>query len=103
LVYERPTYQSLAVSFRAEVVKRWLAMVMIEPIYFSAPVETLAKWFPNSRIPRGQAEQDGFIGRVLEDWVTGLDYTGMIYPVAARAAMRAHLERVIKEFAQAWR
>ena len=24
-------------------------------------------------------------------------------PVAARAAMRAHLERVIGEFAQAWR
>ncbi|MEO7399482.1 MAG: FCD domain-containing protein, partial [Polaromonas sp.] len=24
-------------------------------------------------------------------------------PVAARAAMRAHLERVISEFAQAWR
>jgi hypothetical protein len=83
-VYERPTYQSLAVSFRAEVVRRFVQMVT--PDYFADPVETLAKWFPVSRIPKPQAEQDGFIGRVLEDWVNGVDWTGMIYPVVPRAS-----------------
>jgi hypothetical protein len=83
-VFERPTYQSLAVSFRSEVVRRFVQMVT--PDYFASPVETLARWFPNTRIPRGQAEQDGFIGRVLEDVVNGMGATGMIYPLVPRAA-----------------
>ncbi len=77
--YRRPTYQSLGVSFRPSIVHRFLEHAT--DAYFRDPVGTLATAFPESKIPRGNAEQDGLIGRVLEahpaKW--------MVYPVAPRA------------------
>ena len=84
-VYERPTYQSLGVSFQAAVVRHFLAILDDLPNYFAEPTETLASRFPDTKIPRPQAEQDGFLGRVLEEWVVQHGALGAIYPVVPRA------------------
>jgi Glycosyltransferase like family 2 len=83
-IYERDTYQSLAVSFRPSVVKRVLATIHGVD-YFGHPVETLASRFPATKIPRSNAEQDGLFGRMLEEWVGGLGWRGAIYPAVPRA------------------
>lgn len=83
-IYERPTYQSLGVSFRPQMVRRFLSFAT--PEYFADPAAHLKRAFPCSRIPYGQAEQDGLIGRMLEDLFVGMDRPGAMYPLVPRAA-----------------
>lgn len=63
-VYLAPQYQSVAVSFRAHI----LAPIMKHAIssYYHNPVKYCRKWWPRTKIPVGNAEQDGLINRVAE-------------------------------------
>lgn len=60
-----PSFQSLAVSWRPEVLGRVLAHA--SRTYFMDPAGYCRAMFPHSRINFGHAEQDGLIHRVLED------------------------------------
>ena len=84
MVHERDTYQSLGVSFHAEVLRDEILPLATRG-YFTSPVETLAAAYPNTRIARGQAEQDGLINRVLEERCRREGH-GMFYPLVPRAA-----------------
>lgn len=81
--YDRYRYQSLGVSFQADTVRYVLGAVAGSD-YFEQMVETLARLFPNTSLPRGQAEQDGLFDRVLEE-LSHRDGTGMAYPIVPRA------------------
>lgn len=63
-VYLAPEYQSVAVSFRPAT----LAPVLKHAVssYYHEPVKYCRKIFPRTRIPAGNAEQDGLINRVAE-------------------------------------
>lgn len=63
-IYLAPQYQSVAVSFRAEM----LASVMKHAVssYYHNPIKYCRRAFPRTRIPVGNAEQDGLINRVVE-------------------------------------
>jgi len=63
-LYLGSQYQSVAVSFRP-----WQLSPVLEhatSAYFSNPIAYCQRRFPRSRIPRGNAEQDGLINRVVE-------------------------------------
>lgn len=77
-VYAHTSYQSLGVSFRPGIVRRFL--LHAKPGYYSNSSRYLRSRFPRSSIPAGHSEQDGLINRVREQWgeVT-------IYPHSPRA------------------
>jgi hypothetical protein len=77
-VYPHLSYQSLGVSFRPGVVRRF-AVHAARP-YYRSPGAYCKSAFPDSLIPAGHCEQDGLINRVREHggWST-------IYPVVPRA------------------
>lgn len=77
-LYRGPEYQSIAVSFRPERLAPVLAHAV--PAYFSNPIAYCARRFPRTRIPRGNAEQDGLINRVVEQ-----GKGTVIYPALPRA------------------
>lgn len=62
--YRHPSYQSLAVSMRPEIVMRCAAYAT--PDYFTDMIGYCRRMFPRSAIPAGHAEQDGLINRVRE-------------------------------------
>lgn len=63
-LYLGPQYQSIAVSFRPERLAPVMAHAV--PSYFSDPIGYCRRHFRRSRIPVGNAEQDGLINRVAE-------------------------------------
>lgn len=63
--YRHPSYQSLAVSLRPEVVARCTVHATAD--YFADMVGYCRRTFPGSAIPPGHAEQDGLINRVREE------------------------------------
>lgn len=63
-VYLHPSYQSLGVSFRREVLQRAVSGVGEE--YYRDMVWYCGSRFPGSAIPAGHAEQDGFLNRQRE-------------------------------------
>lgn len=62
--YCHPSYQSLGVSFRPDVVRR--IAVHDTPSFYSDMVGYCRRKFPKSAIPAGHAEQDGLINRIRE-------------------------------------
>lgn len=64
-VYSHGSYQSLAVSFRPEVLSAALEGVSWD--YYADMVNWCKKRFPNSAIPAGHAEQDGLLNRFREE------------------------------------
>lgn len=77
-LYRGREYQSIAVSFKPERLVPVLAHS--NPAYFSNPIKYVTRHFPRSRIPRGNAEQDGLINRVVEQ-----SHGAVIYPALPRA------------------
>lgn len=63
-LYLGPQYQSIAVSFRPERLAPVLSHAV--PSYFSDPIGYCRRHFKRSRIPHGNAEQDGLINRIAE-------------------------------------
>lgn len=57
-------FQSVAVSFRPAILAGILKHAV--PRYFSDPIAYCRKHFPRTRIPAGNAEQDGLINRMCE-------------------------------------
>jgi hypothetical protein len=66
VVYLNGAYQSVAVSFRTEQLTPVLAHVARSNNYYRDPVKYCRTLFPQTRIPHGNAEQDGLINRVVE-------------------------------------
>lgn len=77
-VWRHPSYQSLGVSLRPEVVRS--VVPHVTAAYFRDPVAYCAKTFPHSKIPAPHAEQDGLLNRLRER--AGM-YT--VYPCLPRA------------------
>ncbi len=63
-VYLHGAFQSVAVSFRPQQLKEVLKHAGQR--YYRDPIGYCRKVFPNTRIPVGNAEQDGLINRVIE-------------------------------------
>lgn len=63
-VYAHPSYQSLGVSLRPEVVRS--VVPHVTAAYFEDPVGYCRRTFPNSKIPAPHAEQDGLLNRLRE-------------------------------------
>lgn len=76
--YLAPQYQSVAVSFRPERLAPVLAHAVSR--YFSDPIGYCRRQFRASRIPVGNAEQDGLINRVVER-----AHGHVVYPALPRA------------------
>jgi hypothetical protein len=66
VLYLDQAYQSIGVSFRPERLAP--ALTHAVPAYFANPIDYCERAFPRSRIPRGNAEQDGLLNRCAEDW-----------------------------------
>lgn len=64
VIYTHGSYQSLGVSFTRGQLQRIVSFA--QPDYFRDPVTFCAETFPQSRIPRPHAEQDGLIHRIQE-------------------------------------
>lgn len=62
--YQHGSYQSLGVSFRPEIVRRFLTHATSD--YYRGPSTYLRRYFPKSKIHGGHTEQDGLINRVRE-------------------------------------
>lgn len=62
--YRHPSYQSLGVSMRPDVVRQ--VIEHDKPLYYGDMVAYCRRYFPGSVIPPGHAEQDGLINRVRE-------------------------------------
>lgn len=77
-VYRHPSYQSLGVSFRPEMLREVIRH--ISPAYLVNPVAYCGRHFPGSQIPPANAEQDGLIHRIIE--ATG---SATAYPAVPRA------------------
>lgn len=77
-VYTHLSYQSLGVSFSRQALE--LVLPHINHMYLSDPVGYCKKVFPNTKIPHGNAEQDGLIHRVGE-----LEGLPTVYPCTPRA------------------
>lgn len=77
-VYLAPQYQSVAVSFRPHRLAPVLAHAVSS--YFSDPIGYCRRQFRASRIPVGNAEQDGLINRVVER-----EHGSVVYPMLPRA------------------
>jgi hypothetical protein len=77
-IYLDSRYQSLGVSFRVESLPRITAHHC--PEYYAAPQDYVARRFPSSRLGEYFWEQDGLIGRVIED-----ERLAGIYPFVPRA------------------
>lgn len=77
-VYQHPSYQSLAVSFRPPMIDRFVAHARIS--YYKHPQAYCQSTFPASGIPPGHCEQDGLINRVRES-IQGV----AVYPGVPRA------------------
>lgn len=73
-----PAYQSLGVSFRPEQLERVVRHA--KPAYFANMIGYCKQQFPGSRIPAGNAEQDGLIHRIAER-----DGLTTMYPAVPRA------------------
>jgi hypothetical protein len=65
-VYVHEAYQSVAVSFRPHQLAQALVHVARSNNYYRDPVKYCRALFPASKIPHGNAEQDGLIHRVIE-------------------------------------
>lgn len=63
-VYLHGSYQSVAVSFRPDMLAAILPHVT--PAYFRDPVTYCRRTWPRTTIPAGHAEQDGLIHRIIE-------------------------------------
>lgn len=63
--YEHRSFQSIGVSFMGCVLRD--AMTVLSEDYFADMVGYCRSMFPNSTIPAGNAEQDGFLHRYAED------------------------------------
>lgn len=63
-LYLAPEYQSVAVSFRTEKLAPIIPHLVRE--YFRTPVAYCQKRWPKTRIPVGNAEQDGLLNRLCE-------------------------------------
>lgn len=71
-------YQSIGVSFRRETLR--LVLREAGPRYYGDPIGYCKRRFPRTRIPAGNAEQDGLLNRVAEE--RGLS---TFYPCVPRA------------------
>lgn len=71
--YSHPSYQSLAVSMRREIAAKVAEHLGI--VYFSDPIGYCERVFPDSLIPRQNAEQDGLLNRIREREEMGTVYT----------------------------
>lgn len=78
-VYVHGSYQSLGVSFRPELLEKIVPHAV--PAYFMNPIGYCHRRWPHSRIPAGNAEQDGLIHRVIEaeQGVTGYPFSPRAY------------------------
>jgi hypothetical protein len=78
-VYEHGSYQSLGVSFRPERLEKIVPHAI--PAYFMNPVGYCHRRWPKSRIPAGNAEQDGLIHRIIEaeQGTTGYPFSPRAY------------------------
>jgi len=65
-VYVHEAYQSVAVSFRTQRLAHVLQHVARSNNYYRDPVKYCRQLFPATKIPHGNAEQDGLINRVVE-------------------------------------
>ena len=63
-IYLNVAYQSVAVSFRPEILRTILPHATRQ--YFRDPIGYCKRTFPHTRIPAGNAEQDGLINRIAE-------------------------------------
>lgn len=73
-----PRYQSLGVSFRPDMLEAIRKHLV--PGYFTNPIGYCRVAFPNSKLPKANAEQDGLFDRLVE--ASG---TGVVYPWTPRA------------------